>query len=251
MADYGYPVVGGMDQLQYLIQQLQQEFLRQQLDWQRQVQGSGISGYYKTNPNGTLSWSPAGGTPTFEREQYQTNASGYMNGAPTLSREQMYLNALASTSGPQNWLKHNAILQQGARTNSLGQNATMFGGPAWGAVSATPSYENALAGWPTGGTGQNYGGPGPVNYQMEAGEGGGRVPAPANTSQTPAAATTPQYAVVQPHMIKAQEYNQMTPSQREMQSGLWSSQGLDPNDMWTRMKRAQPTGTAASGTRWM
>jgi hypothetical protein len=56
--------------------------------------------------------------------------------------------------------------------------------------------------------------------------------------------------VIQPHKISALDYSRMTPTQKQMLSGEWQSQGLDANDMWERMRRAMPRGSASLTTTW-
>lgn len=56
--------------------------------------------------------------------------------------------------------------------------------------------------------------------------------------------------VTQPTQISAQMFNKMTPSQKQMQTGLWQSQGIDANDAWEKMKRAFPSGQASTRTVW-
>lgn len=54
----------------------------------------------------------------------------------------------------------------------------------------------------------------------------------------------------QPTSIGTVELNRMTPSQRKGQSGAWSAAGLDVDDMWDRVRKAQPQGQAQRQVRW-
>ncbi|MDO8673203.1 MAG: hypothetical protein Q7O66_17495 [Dehalococcoidia bacterium] len=165
----------------------------------------------------------------------------------TLARDQMqqqneqyYGGLRAQLSGPTDWLKVRQAQPKGA----------------FGEMQATPSWESAGMGatsnadwWKqatsTGrGEGTAYAGDNP-NFDESTGT--YRTGAPAGVADS---YNSPFGPVRQPHQIGVQDYNNMTDTDRKMQEGLWSAQGIVPADAWTRMRAAQPKGTAQTFTRW-
>jgi hypothetical protein len=62
-------------------------------------------------------------TPTFEREQWNADTTGYTaDGKPTQEREQFYSNLLGSLSGPRDWAKYQSVLRGVENTGDLGKN---------------------------------------------------------------------------------------------------------------------------------
>ncbi|MDO8673052.1 MAG: hypothetical protein Q7O66_16715 [Dehalococcoidia bacterium] len=54
----------------------------------------------------------------------------------------------------------------------------------------------------------------------------------------------------QPIQISPSEYQRMTPTQRAMLEGQFSSMAIDPGDAWARMRAAWPGGYAQTKTQW-
>lgn len=197
--------------------------------WGRTAQGIDLTGYYRPNAgaSGGMDWASYGD-----------------NGAlPTWAVQQYYTDLLSRNTGPKNWWNYQAMMA-GRPGQSLGAMSDIFRTqPAWGAVQAQPSWnQDAARYYQTGqlsspANGAAGGTNGAAGGRTEIGTGttgGGNWGIPTQ--------------ITQPHQISAQQLGRMTPTQREMQSGLWEAQGLNSDDMWQRTARALPQGSAARGT---
>lgn len=147
-----------------------------------------------------------GALPTFAREQWLTGQSGYLpGGAPSMAREQLYAqnwqnvaNMLASKSGPRDWATYQQLQPKAA----------------FGAMTGTPSWEQAYTQW-------------------------------FNAGQEPQTVAFPQ-----PNTVRRQDWLGMSPTEQQMALGSVSAAGLDPEDWERNMQSGWATGRAAPNTTW-
>lgn len=158
---------------------------------------------------------------TAERERQfglsQGALTGQYQGQATLEKQrlaeqdrQFYSQLRANLSGPRDWLKYQQVQPKAA----------------FGEVKAGSSWEgmDEKGFWRT----------------MQG------IPTKAQDVQGNAIPAT----VLQPHQISQTAYARMAPTQRAMQEGTWSAQGIDPQDAWKRMQASWNTGAGAKTRQW-
>lgn len=199
------------------------------------LEWSGLTGYYylpegQTGPGGQEGWAP-----TLAREQWEAALglekgalTGYYEGAPTWERESgqaqlglqylQYLNELRK--GPRNWLTY-WNTQQNARGTDLPTWAETLGG-----VTGIQ---------PQGATQQ-------ANLQSAIG-------GPTDSRPWQVAAQTPAWANWNnPNRVSWQEFNRLSPSEREGLAGIVEDSGGYWDDYLDRIYRQRPRGSSLGAT---
>lgn len=169
------------------------------------------------------------------------------------NQRQYNTSLLASKSGPRDWVTYNN-LQSGGRM-STGDLAGAFSRqPAFGPMVADPnnSWEAALSQYvQNGNTNTNRGIGGSGTGQGEVGTGGESRGTGSSVISPGAPNAGSQYAFTQPTSISQADFSHWSPSQLQMQMGLWAAQGVDPEDALSQMRKSFiSSAPVASGTHY-